>query len=524
MGFYMITKLAIKTLAVGLLSLTALGSLDQGAFAQTNRALIVGVSKYDNLAENLWLNGPKNDAILVRDFLTTSSSRKFPSDNIVVLADGIENAGLPTHNNIRSELGKLAENTERGDFVYLHFSGHGSQAPALDPSTEIDGFDELFLPSDIGAWDKSTGVIENALIDDELGQLIDAIRAKGANVWVVFDSCHSGTVTRAANLTDPLDREVSRQLSPAELGLDEATMDAARTKTRGLPTQDTGSIAEGFIDAANMDDGSFVAFFAAQADQTTPELRLPVGVASRQTHGLFTYSMITALAQNPLISYQQLGQEIMRVYSVSNRPQPTPLFEGDLQLGVFSQTSTTAVAQWPIKQVKGKIKINAGRLHGLEVGEILGLAETALQEGVDELVQLEVRGLTDLTATLVPVSKRLAVIEDSAFARKIETGVDYRFSVAMPEPDQRTREIDIALLEMDKLTNQGLRLEIVEAGTDADIQFVVRNDVLWFVGRDGVLNIDGTNKTPSIAILNMSCRASTTLSARDNHLGRFSGR
>jgi hypothetical protein len=55
----------------------------------------------------------------------------------------------------------LAARAQPGDFVYLHFSGHGSQAPALDPATELDGLDELFLPVDIGPWNDSIGTVEN---------------------------------------------------------------------------------------------------------------------------------------------------------------------------------------------------------------------------------------------------------------------------------------------------------------------------------------------------------------------------
>ena len=98
---------------------------------------------------------------------------------------------------IRAAFADLTEKAQPGDFIYLHFSGHGTQAPALDPDSELDGLDELFLPVDIGKWNDSVGAVENALVDDEIGALIDGLRAKGADVWVVFDSCPSGTATRS---------------------------------------------------------------------------------------------------------------------------------------------------------------------------------------------------------------------------------------------------------------------------------------------------------------------------------------
>ena len=106
------------------------------------------------------------------------------------------------------------------DFVYLHFSGHGSQAPALNDETELDGLDELFLPVDIGPWNDTVGAVENALLDDEIGEMIGAIRAKGATVWAVFDSCHSGTATRASGPMRRLNwRTVGRKRVSLELAV-----------------------------------------------------------------------------------------------------------------------------------------------------------------------------------------------------------------------------------------------------------------------------------------------------------------
>lgn len=103
-----------------------------------------------------------------------------------------------------------------GDFVTLHFSGHGAQAPTPDPSTKLDGLDEPFPPVNTGPWSDGVGAVENALVDDEIGALIDGLRAMGADVWAVFDSCHSGSVTRAVETAEADVR--TRQLPPEVLG------------------------------------------------------------------------------------------------------------------------------------------------------------------------------------------------------------------------------------------------------------------------------------------------------------------
>lgn len=469
------------------------------AVAKTNHALIVGVSKYQNLPEELWLKGPRNDAILVRDFLISNNAKPFEEGNIEILADGVEGAAIPTLAAIRGALIDLASEAEAGDFVYLHFSGHGTQAPARDPSTELDGLDELFLPADIGAWDNTAGTVENALVDDDIGELINAIQAKGAHIWAVFDSCHSGTVTRAANLADPLDREVSRKLSPTALGISEAELDAARPTTRGQTVEETGGLVETLIENPASTTGSFVAFYAAQTNQTTPEMRLPADKSQRKQHGLFTYSILEAIAQNPAASYRQIGQEILRTYTVLNRSQPTPLFEGDLDLGVFSNTEAAFVQQWPVKQSGGKLTINAGRLHGLTLGETLGKVKTPAQTKVNQELRFKVETITDLTATLTPISDSFAIPDDTRYARKTETSINYSFTIAQPPQGQQTPQTEALFSALDTFEQAGLRLDIKDPETEADVQFVVRDNSLWFLGRDGTLVAEGLNKTPSVS-------------------------
>ncbi len=107
------------------------------AEARENYALIAAVSEYPNLDEKYWLKGPKNDATLVRDYLLTSSPVPFAAQNVTTLGSG-EGLQLATHDAILAELGNIAAKAKAGDFVFLQFSGHGSQQPARNDLTEAD--------------------------------------------------------------------------------------------------------------------------------------------------------------------------------------------------------------------------------------------------------------------------------------------------------------------------------------------------------------------------------------------------
>ena len=102
-------------------------------------ALLVGVSDYDNPAIQP-LNGPKNDVKLMQQVLL---KKGFEKKNIKILADGV--TIKPTRHNILTALTDLTKTVGKGDFVYIHFSGHGSQQPAQEKSLdEPDGYDEIF--------------------------------------------------------------------------------------------------------------------------------------------------------------------------------------------------------------------------------------------------------------------------------------------------------------------------------------------------------------------------------------------
>ena len=104
----------------------------------------------------------------------------------------------PTLAAIRGAFAELTAEVQPGDFVYLHFSGHGTQAPALDPSHGTGRAGRVVPAGGHRAVVGQVGAVENALVDDEIGALIDGLRAKGAEcLGGVRFSCHSGTATRA---------------------------------------------------------------------------------------------------------------------------------------------------------------------------------------------------------------------------------------------------------------------------------------------------------------------------------------
>jgi hypothetical protein len=522
---------ALVAMAMGVAALLA--SAAWPAFARTNHAVVIGVTDYPQLPKSNWLLGPKNDAVLVRDFLTTQAHVRFDPANVKLLTDGVEGAEEPTLAAILRTLDDLAEKVERDDFVYLQFSGHGFQQTAADPASELDGLDEIFLPKDTGRWvDRSKGM-PNALVDDVIGEKLDAIRARGAFVWVVFDTCHSGTATRAA----PGDDVVERKISPESVGMPAEVLTEAAAMAEGtrdlaarespLPIDPTAARPAG--------EGGLVAFFAAQTNETTPEMPLPAGEAGATKYGLFTYTLFSKLAENPNVTYRQLAQGVLQHYTSINRTSTTPLFEGDLDHPVFGTELGDFVPQWPIEVASRGVTIPAGRLHGLAPGARLAIVEKAGDRLEDALGYLEVRGAENMTSSLAMASaapeasagsdagqparlRSLGDIPPGAYARAIETRFDFVLKVARPELAEEFAEAASMVHELlDDIAgdqSQPFQVEIVEPGAAADLRLAVLSEAslpeasfsasadpaLWFLPESGELSVEDGRRPPSIVM------------------------
>ena len=460
-----------------------------------NHAILIGANQYQSLEERWWLKGPANDVQLVAGYLTSSAPVPFDAANVTVLTDGVAGYDAPTLAAIRSAFADLTTRVQPGDFVYLHFSGHGTQAPALDPSSELDGLDELFLPVDIGPWSDQIGAVENALVDDEIGTMIDGLRTKGANVWAVFDSCHSGTATRSLDGGDENVR--TRQIPPEALGIDPDAVEI--TRSIGDPRDG----AEAPFDAGT-GAGSFVAFFAAQTNEVTPEKNLPKGKPGRKPQGVFTFTLMEVLAEYPGATYGQIGQEVLRRYSVKNLARSTPLFEGDLDQVVFGADPGTRVAQGQAEVTDGGLTIPAGSLHGLAQGAVMAVMASAADPTEAALGYVTLIRVDTFAATgeaVVQDGKTLpADLPKGITLRKLDEALDFTLTVALPAPGSAPADALLAALGMLK-DSAGPRLTFVAATEEADLRLAVlpdspRPDAIWVLPSTGLAEDLGT--TPSV--------------------------
>lgn len=168
----------------------------------TRKAFCVGINDYPYDGSDL--NGCVNDArawaeLLVNHFGFSVSDVRVITDSEATKADivgGIKN---------------LLAGARSDDVLVFTNSSHGTYV--ADTSGDEPMYDEALCPYDTA---------ENLLVDDELREIFADV-PQGVHLTMISDSCHSGTVTRAAigenlpGLATPDDRRV-RFLSPALRG------------------------------------------------------------------------------------------------------------------------------------------------------------------------------------------------------------------------------------------------------------------------------------------------------------------
>jgi hypothetical protein len=96
----------------------------------------------------------------------------------------------PTYENVTGRLKEITKSANPGDFVYVHYSGHGTLRPTTAREyRENDGTDAALVLFDVKNEIRYLKGIE-------LATLLDDMVLKQLKLTVVLDCCHSGSITR----------------------------------------------------------------------------------------------------------------------------------------------------------------------------------------------------------------------------------------------------------------------------------------------------------------------------------------
>jgi hypothetical protein len=408
--------------------------------AQTKRALIIGIDQYQPKGTTPHcpkdedcttgrftllgfgnLNGSVNDAESMAEVLI---SKKFgypagqvrlllnpnpypdpddksvtppvpPPPGVVVLP-----AGQTTRAGILAAMQKyLVDEPQRGDTVVFYYAGHGSlqmnslghkltvlvDDPDSDQGQKRIPVDSTIVPSD--AW---TGTMD--VRDHEMTKIFNATLDKGVHLTVIFDSCHSGQITRGAH-------NAGRSL----------LFDARDVKDKSVPT----------APAEHKGEGALV-LSAAQQDQEAGEDETPDDPPV--VHGHFTYALITALEQLPAdvpaaVVFERVkavmeglgyvGQDPEMDASETRKGEPLlgPPGVAGARTDLAGKVWTAAVqGSFDVVGNPADIVLDIGRLSGIGVGSVF------VPEKQGTNIQLTVKKLTGADRSAVAVDPATATV------------------------------------------------------------------------------------------------------------------
>ena len=165
-------------------------------------SLHIGINQVDPAHYDGWdgaLNACESDA---NDMQSLAESEGFESSTLLTkdaTADAVQ-AGIE----------RAAKELASGDIFFITYSGHGGQVPDRNDEDEEDRSDETWV------------LYDRQLVDDELCALWATFQS-GVRIFLLSDSCHSGTVSRN------IDADVPDVVATAESAA------AASPRYRALP-------------------------------------------------------------------------------------------------------------------------------------------------------------------------------------------------------------------------------------------------------------------------------------------------
>ncbi len=261
------------------------------SFAQAKRALLIGINTYQparvqcsqqqgptegrfGLAALPNLEGALNDVQAMRDLLI-SPKFGFSKDRVFILPE--KDA---THDGMLSAMRKyLVDEPQRGDTVVFYFAGHGSLRVNSKSNKRKIYVDRVLTPVDntIVAADAYKQAFD--VRDREIARIFNAALDKGVKLTAIFDSCHSGTISRGLRLKSTY-KERLLAYDPRDIN------EAPDTMPDGTPA----------VAPEDRTDNPALVFTAAQPDQAAKEAP---GKAGSQPHGAFTAALVEALQVLP---------------------------------------------------------------------------------------------------------------------------------------------------------------------------------------------------------------------------------
>ncbi len=460
-------------------------------------ALLIGINFYypNRLSDGSVygdLNGAVNDITDVESFLLRQP--KQPDKIYKLTATSVEGAtmidppkakeeekDLPTYANIVSCFADITEKADRGDLVYIHYSGHGGRAASTKPEIKSNNIDEALVPTDIGTGEGQY------LRDWELAILLERMVKKGLVVTVILDSCHSGGSTRGGDAkARGLPGDIVDETPRLRESLVNPSNEELEAVAPGWEKQKLKHATRGGTPVATMipEAKGYVLLAACRPSELAYEYAFD---ESGESNGSLTYWLLDTLKQPfPGITYKMIHDRIRgKINTQFPTQNPMILGEGDRTfLGKDYNSVPFAVNVAEVKLAEKLIRLDAGQAQGMRKGSEFviyppGIADLTSKDLRLAVAKITKRGATESWAEITTKIKDEPAIEvgSQAVLTAVPVKLMKKVRLLRDKPDApEQREAALKAIESAIANNGWVRLvaEDSEKTESADYQVDVK--------------------------------------------------
>jgi Caspase domain len=266
---------------------------------------------------------------------------------------------------------RLIERVTPGDAAVIYFAGHGGMVidPQAPPSERtLQKRFQFIVPSD---YAQSTEDDFRGISSWELSQLLGQLTDRTDNVTVILDCCFSSQMSRDQVVTGAVVRALPK-LTWLTIG---QQLDKVRARF-------------GPIGGPGVMGNPKAVRLAACGDWQTAVQTLD---AQGRPGGLLTQVLIATLEEigDAPVSWRALG-DVIRTRVLRTITTQRPIVEGPVMRRLFSVQEIDAAAI-PLTNVDGVLRLGAGRLAGVTVGDIYGVTRIGAESFSEKAVIARVR-------------------------------------------------------------------------------------------------------------------------------------
>ncbi|KAL6798175.1 caspase domain-containing protein [Trichoderma sp. SZMC 28012] len=335
---------------------------DIPSLPQNRWAILIGLDYY---RDEECLQGCVRDVSKMKDYLEagpdpvniTILTASAPDDSSSRLPLGDQDA-WPTLSNVIKALKRVIDSAKKGDFVYIHYSGHGTRVKISAKSAhEVENLALVLFHDQNGI---------QYLYGNTLASCFKRMVDKGLLVTVVLDCCFSGSVLRTGNVRGVGIRSVDYDPTIAAATLPEH-QDYFGSRGVDYPLRDSTLRYDWIVNP----DG-YTILSACGPHEIAQELEVNTG-ERKERRGALSYFLMEALSalrnRGVDITHESL-YEYMRIKFHASWPRQTPMRYGNRSFSFFGGPATVSITPFVQVYEKGNVLcLDAGEAHGVHVGD-----------------------------------------------------------------------------------------------------------------------------------------------------------